>query len=132
MAVRMSRGRTGALAAVPSGHLAGVVLRPDTKWQDGKQYDPPDDEINGDDAADGHHGLLQLDERAQKILRMDEDDRLAVRTIFRLAAAEDADAARGKIANGRVDVGDLVADAMNARRTDYVRERRDRRPVPER
>src|SRR5229473_8309776 len=58
--------------------------------------------------------LLELDERAAEILRVEEEHGLAVRADLRLAIAENTRAAGGEaIARGN-DVGDLVAEMVHA------------------
>ena len=58
-------------------------------------------------------GLLELDQRAAEILRVQEQHRLAVGADLRLAATEHARAARQPVARG-LDVVDLVADVVDA------------------
>src|SRR5437763_1631858 len=76
-------------------------------------------------------GLLELDQRAAEILRVQEQDRLAVGADLRFAVAEDARALVLEPVAGGADVVDLVADVMDAAVRIALEELRDRRALPE-
>src|SRR5919206_2938476 len=59
-------------------------------------------------------GLLELDQRAAEVLRVQEEHRLAVRADLRLAVAQDPRALPGQLLARRADVLDLVADVVDA------------------
>ena len=58
--------------------------------------------------------LFNLDQRAAKILRVQEQDRLAVGADLRLAVAEHACALRLEPVARGADIVDLLADVVNA------------------
>src|SRR5664280_1046259 len=58
--------------------------------------------------------LLEFDQSAAKILRMQEQHRLAVGADLRLAVAEHARALRLQGVAGGADIGHLVADVVDA------------------
>jgi hypothetical protein len=58
--------------------------------------------------------LFEFDQGAEEILRVNKDHGLAVSPDLRFAVAEDARATSHKIARGRMNIGDLVADVMDA------------------
>src|SRR5690606_19341213 len=60
--------------------------------------------------------LFQLDERAEKVLRVQEEHRLAVGTGLRLALAQNTRAGGLELVAGRDDVVDLVAYVVHAAR----------------
>src|SRR5208283_833834 len=70
--------------------------------------------------------LLEFDERAAKILGMQEQHRLAMRADLRLAVAEHARALGLQLVARGDDVLDLVAEVMNATRGILLDETRDR------
>ena len=82
--------------------------------------------------ATGISGLFELDQRAGKVLRMQEQHRLAVRADLRLAIAQHPGAGRfERIARG-ANILDFVADMVDAAVRIAVEEFGDRRGVPER
>src|SRR5208283_153831 len=70
--------------------------------------------------------LLEFDERAAEILRMQEQHRLAMRADLRLAVAEHARALGFELVARGDDVLDLIAEMMNAARRILLDEARDR------
>src|SRR5262245_39532839 len=58
--------------------------------------------------------LFELDERAQKILRVHERDAIAVNIVLRLASAEDLRAVRRKRTRGALDAIDVETEVMDA------------------
>src|SRR3954462_12230461 len=76
-------------------------------------------------------GLLELDERAAEVFRMQEEHRLAMRPDLRLAAAENAPPRRDEPVAGGANVVDLVADVVDAALRAALEEARDRRALAE-
>src|ERR1700730_14352998 len=74
--------------------------------------------------------LLEFDQRAAEILRMEEQHRLAVGAGLGLAVAEHAGAALFKGITRDADVVDLVAQVMDAAVRIALEEFRDRRALP--
>src|SRR5262245_64990921 len=76
--------------------------------------------------------LFDLDQRAAKILRVQEQHRLAVGADLRLAVAEHARALRLEPLPRGADIVDLVTEVMNAATGIAVEEVCDRRRLPQR
>ena len=76
--------------------------------------------------------LLELDQRAQKIPRMDEGDPLAGDVVLRLAVTQHAHPVAGKAARGLIDVVDAETEMMNAALRIALEELGDRRIRPRR
>ena len=80
-------------------------------------------------ASEDAHGLLPLfefDERPAKVLRMEEENRLAMRANFRFPIAKYARAFCNELLAGGLDVVDLIADVMDAAFRVAFEELRDR------
>src|SRR6266850_5820193 len=77
-------------------------------------------------------GLFDFDERAGKVLRMEEQHRLAMSADLRHAVAEDARALADQLVARRDDVGHVIADVMDAAVGVALDEFGDRRSLAER
>src|SRR6185369_17165380 len=77
-------------------------------------------------------GLLKFDQRSEKVLRMQEQYRLAMCADFRLAIAEHASARRLELVARGADVVDFVTDVMDAAVGIALEELRDGRILAER
>src|SRR5262245_58358036 len=76
--------------------------------------------------------LFELGQRAEKILGVEEQHRLAVRADLRVAVAENAGTLRLELVARGDDVVDLVADVMDAAVAVLLQELGDRRVVAQR
>src|SRR5689334_21135522 len=85
-----------------------VLGGPNAPRQDGEDYQPPDHDIGGDTREPGHRGsdLLELDERAAEVLRVQEEHGLVMGAKLGLAVAQHASALGLELVARRPDILD--------------------------
>src|SRR4051812_4906587 len=101
--------------------------------EDGEKHRPPDHEIHSYRGDPPHRsGLLQLYQRAQKVLGMEEKDRLVMGANPRLSVTQNTGAFSLQLIAGSENIRHFVADMMDATRRIARQELADRAAVAER